>query len=133
VPAFQLNKAQVINVAAERDWSLPVLNRSKGIVFLGTPHRGSGVAGPATLLSNILEAVWSPVNFISPGPRKKLVSDLQRNSKVLFAISDRFLGKANAIQITSFYENDQTIPLGSLVSLCGIYSMSRELTILGGR
>jgi hypothetical protein len=83
---------------------------------LGTPHRGSGAAGPATLLGNIFEAVWSPVGFVSPGPRKKLVSDLQRNSKVLFAISDRFLGRANALEIASLYESDQMAPLRNVVS-----------------
>ena len=133
VYALRLKKAQVLNVAAERDWSIHVLQRTKGILFLGTPHRGSGVAGPATLLGNILQAVWSPVNSISPAPRKKLVSDLQRNSKVLFAISDRFSQKADGIAITSFYETDQTAPLGSVVSLSKLHCKSEELTRLGGR
>ena len=92
-----------------------MLNRSRGIVFLGTPHKGSGVAEHATLLGNILGAVWSPASFIVPGPRNKLVSDLERNSEILFGIADRFAGRTKFIKIASFYETDQTLLVRNVV------------------
>lgn len=104
-----------MNVAFERDWSRGLIARCKGIVFLGTPHRGSGIAGLGALVGNILKVVWTPANFVIPGPRSKLISDLERSSKVLFAIADRFVGKAKDIEIVSFYETNKTPPTGQVV------------------
>lgn len=103
-------------MASEREYTQDVLKRTRGIVFLGTPHRGSATAGPAALFGNILSAVWDPVRFIVPKPRIQLVKDLERSSKVLFAVGDRFTGKTKSLEIASFYEKSQTSALRIIVS-----------------
>lgn len=69
-----------------------IARRFHSIFFLGTPHRGSDMAG---LLESILVAAWG---------RKPYVSDLTPNSVALMAINDAFRHVAPDIRLWSFYE-----------------------------
>lgn len=74
-----------------------MLNAVCSIVFLATPHRGSGFADT---LNRFLS-----VSFQSP---KQYVSDLQKNSARIIDINDQFRLYADRIQIVSFFETQPT-------------------------
>lgn len=87
-----------------------VLASTRGIVFLGTPHHGAGLAAWAELLSRYLGVVKQT--------NTEIVSVLQRDSEVLARIQDAFhtliqtRSKASSpIEITCFYEE---LPLPGL-------------------
>lgn len=85
------------------------------------------------LVVNILDVVGAPLGFVIPRARTKLVSDLQRSSKVLFAIGDRFVEKIGPIQMASFYETQRTMPLGKVVSIQSAKLQPMALRSVGGR
>lgn len=68
------------------------------IVFLATPHRGSGFA-------DILNRFLS-VSFQSP---KQYVIDLQKSSARIIDINDQFRFYADKMQIVSFFETRPTL------------------------
>ncbi|KAI0156467.1 hypothetical protein GGR57DRAFT_82780 [Xylariaceae sp. FL1272] len=67
------------------------------IVFLATPHRGSGLA---EILNRFLQ-----ISTVSP---KQYVTDLQKNSTRIRDINDQFRLHAPRMQIVSFFETMQT-------------------------
>ena len=93
--------------------------RSKGAVFLGTPHRGSLVANQAEVFGNIINVAWhaSGLHHFRGGVRTPLIRDLRQNSSELVAIADSFTQKASTLLIVTFYERNVTSPLGAVVSL----------------
>jgi len=70
--------------------------RFHSIFFLGTPHRGSDMAG---MLSNMLTVAWG---------RKAYVTDLVPNSRALSSINDTFRHYAPSLRLWSFFE---TLPV----------------------
>ncbi|PNP53261.1 hypothetical protein FNYG_15770 [Fusarium nygamai] len=81
-----------------------------GIIFLATPHRGSGIAAPAELASRLLHAAQ-----LGTGTNTKLVTSLRQNAEVLWDISSQFVDRASRIHIRSFYETDLLPPGNSLI------------------
>ncbi|TLD26571.1 hypothetical protein PspLS_05202 [Pyricularia sp. CBS 133598] len=67
------------------------------VIFLATPHRGSGLAG---ILQKFLSA-----SFHSP---KQYVADLQRNSPSIIDINEQFRFHASQLEIVSFFETMQS-------------------------
>jgi len=65
----------------------------KGIIFLGTPHRGTDLA---KLLGNILTATLSQRIF---------VDQLQRESEMIQEINHAFLERSVVLKLVSFYES----------------------------
>ena len=59
-----------------------ILDATCGIVFLGTPHRGSGLTTLPKLVASIIQAVQD-VNV-------DLIKDLERESQTLDRVSDYF-------------------------------------------
>ncbi|KAI0122935.1 hypothetical protein BJ170DRAFT_118323 [Xylariales sp. AK1849] len=92
-----------------------ILNTVCGIVFLATPHRGSGLAG---ILNKFLRVTFQST--------KKYVSDLQRNSSGIEDINDQFRHHAPRLQIVSFFE---TLP--SHFGMTKIIVVERDSAILG--
>lgn len=92
-----------------------ILKSVSSIIFLATPHRGSGLA---EILNTFLL-----VSFQTP---KKYLSDLQRNSPGIEDINDQFRHHASRIQIVSFYE---TLP--SNVGPKKLVVVERDSAILG--
>jgi protein SERAC1 len=79
-----------------------LLDSIRGILFFGTPHRGSSLATWSTLLGSVVLAV-SFGTMTNLG----LSKDLQSHSIALQEISKSFVDRAKNLQIVSFYETDK--------------------------
>lgn len=88
--------------AHERDRYHDLLQSIHGVMFFGTPHRGSSLANWSTVLGNIasVASFGSKTNW-------KLSQNLQTESGQLHEISKSFVDRAKALQIISFYETDK--------------------------
>jgi hypothetical protein len=71
-----------------------IVENSKALVFLGTPHRGSGLA---ELLSNLLSVMFS---------RKIFVDQLRINSEMIQEINDAFQDRSQHFHLISYYESN---------------------------
>ena len=107
---------QAMNVAFEKYYE--VWERSKGVIFLGTPHRGSTPADLAALLGDIANAVLSAPgpHLLGGGVSTSLLRTLKANSEELNGISDVFTQRAGALAIETFFETYTTSPIGDVVS-----------------
>jgi hypothetical protein len=76
-----------------------IRERTKLIVFLGTPHRGSAYAGWGQIASNIAHLVLQDSN-------KKIIETLEANNEVLDNIHEEFMTTVlkGGIKIHSFQE-----------------------------
>ncbi|SCO50241.1 uncharacterized protein FFMR_10204 [Fusarium fujikuroi] len=88
----------------------PILKATTGIVFLGTPHRGSDLASWGILLSNLVSVTSMGKNI-----RKELLRTLSKDSDTLAEISKQFLQRAKSLKIMSFIEQQVESPLATLV------------------
>lgn len=84
-----------------------VLDNTKGIAFLGTPHRGSDSAWWGAIVANIVKGL-----SIGTSTNSRLVSDLKKDSSSLSSISSQFVHRTKGIRIYTFYETQKT---GSIV------------------
>lgn len=82
---------------------------SKGVVFLGTPHRGSRFADLGKVLGDMAKALHVSVNT-------PLLKDLAQSSAALLALAQSFRPRASALRIETFYETEITVPMGKVVS-----------------
>lgn len=71
------------------------------MIFLGTPHNGSGAADLGSLCAKVLRRINSKVNI-------SLINDLKRSSALLGDISATFKNCQADLFITSFYETQTT-------------------------
>ncbi|KAL2059814.1 hypothetical protein VTL71DRAFT_10198 [Oculimacula yallundae] len=86
-----------------------ILEHTKGLIFMGTPHHGADPAKWASMLQSILGPIRA-------GPSTELYSDLRKNSRTLMQINDEFPERANGLeQILSFYEMLVQPGLGTVV------------------
>ncbi|KAG8158557.1 hypothetical protein KVR01_011679 [Diaporthe batatas] len=76
-----------------------IIQSISGIIFLGTPHRGSNLA---QVLNRVLQA--SVFNHSA----KEYITELQRNSSTLQDINDQFRNFAADLSIVSFFETRPT-------------------------
>ncbi|KAI1172686.1 Alpha/Beta hydrolase protein [Nemania sp. FL0916] len=88
---------QALSLAEDDPELKSIATDTKGIVFFGTPHRGSDAAQWGLLAKNIAGAVV-------PGLRSGLLKALQRNSDDLYKISEDFHRLSRKYAIVSFYE-----------------------------
>ena len=84
-----------------------VLDNTKGIAFLGTPHRGSDSAWWGAVVANIVKGL-----SIGTSTNPRLVSDLKKDSSSLGSISSQFVHRTKGIRIYTFHETRKT---GSVV------------------
>ena len=89
----------------------PLLERIKGITFMGTPHRGSGFSSLGNPLSNIVKLA-----FLGDGIGSDLLGIIEHSFPALNELSKAALYRLAPLQIVSFYEQKITIPLGRVVS-----------------
>ncbi|KAI0968001.1 hypothetical protein F4678DRAFT_230959 [Xylaria arbuscula] len=85
-----------------------ILQITRGVIFLGTPHRGSNAATYGRMAFTLTKI------FAFQSANIKLISSLERGSEILDRISTAFvdsLAKANGLQIWSFAE-EKEIRLG---------------------
>jgi hypothetical protein len=99
-----VERALAISEAHPESYLQQVRQSTKGIIFLGTPHRGSGITGFAQSVAKIVQLV-----------RKRLNTDildvLKRDSAVLADVEDWFYkwlrrraDSSAAVKITSFHK-----------------------------
>ena len=81
-----------------------ILESIHGVVFMGTPHRGSRSASHARLLSKIINTAT-----LGRGVRSELLEFLKISSRSLEQISRQSVQILNPLSIVSFYEQK---PLG---------------------
>ena len=87
-----------------------ILDCTKGIVFMGTPHCGSDLVPWSLMLINIINQV--PLkNKI----QKALLRNLGSNSEMLTDISRQFLHRSSGLKIMTFTEQLNEPPLKGLV------------------
>jgi hypothetical protein len=80
-----------------------------GVIFLGTPHRGSNRAAWATVVKHLNEAVLK-----NDDPR--VVESLTRGSEVLERLQDSFSSLLPSITVYSFMENMPVEGIGKVRS-----------------
>ncbi len=71
-----------------------------GIVFLGTPHRGSGAATLGQVAALIAGAAVPGLKILN----RALIKNLERDNEGLFQISNRFSNICGEMRIHSYYE-----------------------------
>ena len=89
-----------------------------GVVFFGTPHRGSDKANYGKILANVATGMMHK-------PKSKLINALQNNSEQLMRLTSEFKFEAPDMEIMTFYE---TKPMGLFSGL-----VSRLGSFFGGR
>jgi hypothetical protein len=102
-----------------------ILHCTRGIVFLGTPHHGSGLALWAEKLAKTIGLIKQT--------NPEILSVLRRDSEVLARVQDGFhtmirsraQGGLPPIEITCFYEQ---LPLPGVGTVCGGTAFDERLT-----
>lgn len=84
-----------------------VLDRIKGCVFLGVPHRGADLADWAAFPARMI-----PYASIGGFGNPRLLESLKKNSKDWMRISNDFIPRAKSLEIRSFFE---TLKLGNVI------------------
>ncbi|VTT69035.1 unnamed protein product [Fusarium fujikuroi] len=88
----------------------PITRDTFGIMFLGTPHRGSDVAFWGSLLAKLADVVT--LGSI----RTQVLEDLKRKSDMLGAICSQFIERSESLhRIFSIYERQRTKGASGLV------------------
>lgn len=104
----------------------PITRDTLGIMFLGTPHRGSDVAFWGTLLAKLADVV-------TLGPiRTQVLEDLKRKSDMLGAICSQFIERSESLHlIFSIYERQRTKAASGLVveEDCAVIGLPNEVPI----
>lgn len=99
--------------ADDEGQNLAILNSTRGIIFLATPHRGSGY-GNLSFLGAAVSWLWSGMNM-------RLLKTLRYESESLRRINNGFLNtlrsrstRGEAIRICSFAEELSQVPFFSV-------------------
>ena len=92
-------KEFLVHLSLQLDRGRDLLRSIFGVVFMGTPHRGSRAATPARLLSKIIN-----VATLGSAVRSDLIRTLQVSSVELETISRHATELLKALTIVSFYE-----------------------------
>ena len=87
-----------------------VKDHTIGVVFFGTPHRGSDKANYGKTLANVATGVMHK-------PQSKLISALQSNSETLIRLTSEFKFEAPNMEIMTFYETQPMSIFKGLVSM----------------
>ena len=87
-----------------------LLDSTRGIIFLGTPHRGSEFVSSMLMFTNL-------INLVSFGKviRKTLLRSLETNSQMLAEISRQFVHRSTGLKIMTFIEQQIERPLSTPV------------------
>ncbi|KAJ5362539.1 hypothetical protein N7541_003383 [Penicillium brevicompactum] len=78
-----------------------LLNSLQGILFMGTPHQGSGIASLGAIGADMLKAA-----SLGTSTNSTLVKELKENSKTLREISKDFTFAKAGVKIYSFVETE---------------------------
>ncbi|KAJ5203914.1 uncharacterized protein N7498_004793 [Penicillium cinerascens] len=81
-----------------------------GVIFLGTPHRGSRIASWGSIVASAARAAQ-----LGTGTNSGLVTLLSSNSDALWDISTQFIERAEGLDIRTFYETETMEAMNSLI------------------
>ena len=99
---------------------LNILESTTGILFFATPHRGArGTPDMGILLGDVLDVGLRASGarlLTGKTTRRDLLSNLSANSEILRNISTSFRHLLGHFAIVTFYETEETRPMGRLVS-----------------
>lgn len=86
-----------------------IFSATRGVVFLGTPHRGSGLASLTKVVASVAQIALQNVN-------DNLFRELERDSSTLDRIRDRFsrILDKRVVTIWSFVEELTTTGVGKV-------------------
>jgi hypothetical protein len=102
---------QALIVAHEAPtWYGRILQSTRGIIFLATPHRGSDIAAWVSMFTNLMNAV-----SLGQALRNDLLRNLEKDSTMLMELSNQFVHRAASLKILSFTEQQIERPLNTLV------------------
>ncbi|KAF8857418.1 hypothetical protein BDZ45DRAFT_551002, partial [Acephala macrosclerotiorum] len=104
---------QALLICREGDVNLDkVFQSTRGIIFMGTPHSGSGLATLGHMFAKYLNIIWHT--------NSSIVGVLQQESVVLTAVQQQFqqlLHKPDvSISVYCFFEEKAVVGLGIIVS-----------------
>lgn len=96
-----------------------LLQSTIGVIFLGTPHRGSNLADIATIVGRIINLATAPatIGASSSVIRRDLLSLLCYDSEILQELDFSARNLWDNISVASFYETLPTPPLSIPVSM----------------
>lgn len=86
-----------------------------GIMFLATPHRGSGSTQFISVLTRVANVALSGTSRFTGQLRIDLINALEKDSQGLKDISTRFKNQTSNFNIASLIEQDVTPPLKARV------------------
>jgi protein SERAC1 len=86
-----------------------ILPATVGIVFAGTPHRGSNKATWASIATNLAKLILKDHN-------DRVINALCRGSETLERLQNSFSGIASDMKVFSFFEDEQTSSIGKVFS-----------------
>ena len=86
-----------------------ILPATRGIIFLGTPHRGSGTTSFAKVAANVVRVALRSTN-------DKLIREIERDSPTLDRLSDNFVRilDRRKFMVWSFVEELATTGVGKV-------------------
>src|ERR1700733_14969896 len=101
-----------------------IFSATRGIIFLGTPHRGSGMTILAKLVAAVAEVGMQDVNH-------GLLRDLERDSHTLDRIRDSFsrILDQRVLKVWSF-EEELAVTGGEKVYISCLWYMRSSLTVI---
>jgi hypothetical protein len=91
------NHSKALSIANNERIYKHLITATYGVIFLGTPHQGSGHANIATVFANI-------VKFAYPRTNTRIIESLRPSSNVLQDLTDDFRNLHTQFNIASFYE-----------------------------
>jgi hypothetical protein len=103
-----------------------IFSATRGIIFLGTPHRGSGMTTLAKLVASVAQVALQDVNHY-------LIQDLERESPTLDKIRDSFsrILDKRVLKVWSF-EEELAVIGGEKVYIICLCDLSHSNGYLSG-
>lgn len=83
-----------------------------GVIFMGTPHRGSDMANTADILTKLINV--ASLGLASAAVKTQLVANLKTDCEMLVDLSEGF--RHETIQVITFYEMRETSGFGLVSS-----------------
>jgi hypothetical protein len=99
LPFIWPNIQAIINGYNDKSYK-SIIDNTKAIIFLGTPHRGADYAG---LLNGLLQVSFSSKDF---------VRQLRPNSELIQEVNNAFRDRSESLQLVSYYESTGMQGLG---------------------
>ena len=101
---------QALSIASNEPCYADIADNTRGVLFFGTPHRGSDAARWGSIVAGIAQSAGGVK------PRSLFLCTLKPNSDDLINLTEDFRHIAHRYAIVSFVEQDAVSGLGRVVS-----------------